>query len=76
MARKTGARGSNPFTPTIIFSGRLGRQGIQGTIQKYVPTTGNSLRVPKNPVIAGKIHKDFFKWTESGQTDMEKSWKI
>jgi hypothetical protein len=36
--------------------------------------TGNSLRVPKNPVIAGKIHKDFFKWTESGQTDMEIIW--
>jgi hypothetical protein len=54
------AGGSNPFTPAILFSGRLAAQGIQETIQKYVSVVG---KLPKNPVKSVKIQKDIFKWT-------------
>jgi hypothetical protein len=53
------------------LSGRIGRVRIQGSIPNI---HSDDWQLPKNPVIAGKIHKDFFKWTESGQTDMEINW--
>ena len=55
----------------FLLSGRIGRVRIQGSIPNI---HSDDWQLPKNPVIAGKIHKDFFKWTESGQTDMEINW--